>query len=266
MLSENYLQRFGGVARVYGQAALPILANTHALIVGIGGVGTWIAEACARMGIGHLTLMDLDDVCITNTNRQIHALQNTIGMDKTQVMAERCRLINPDIKISIIDDFLTAENIDSYINTHMHYDCIFDAIDSVPAKVALINKAHRLKRPLITIGGAGGQIDPTSVSTGDIAKIKGDPLLAKCRGLLRRDYGFSKNPKRRWGIDAVYSTEQLRYPQANGLVSHQKPDQQMAVRLDCQTGFGASVAVTATFGFVAVSRMLQKLLPDALEY
>ncbi len=258
----SHERRFGGVARLYGNAALETFGNAHVAVIGIGGVGTWVAEGLARSGIGAITLIDLDDICVTNTNRQIHALSNTIGLDKTAVMAERIRAINPECQVRCIEDFVFPENVADYLGTAIDQPAlnyVVDACDNIVAKATIIAHCKRHKLPIITVGGAGGQLDPRLVTTGDLAKTIQCPLSAKLRNELRRRYHFSKNPKRRFGVECVYSTEQLRYPQADGSVCTTKPQLDGSIKLDCAGGFGASVAVTATFGFVAVSRVLQKL-------
>ena len=254
---QFFEQRFGGIARLYGQEQLQFLRNCHVCIVGIGGVGSWTAEAIARSGIGQITLIDLDDICVTNTNRQIHALQNTIGQNKVDVMAQRIALINPDCQVNTVMDFVTEKNVTEQISSKFAY--VVDATDSVKAKAAMISHCKRQKIPVITVGGAGGQVDPTQILVGDLAKTTQDPLAAKLRSFLRRHHNFSQNPKRRFGVECVYSTEQLRYPDAKGNVSYQK---QMTggVKLDCSGGFGAAVTVTASFGFITASRVINKLL------
>ncbi|MDC0603187.1 tRNA cyclic N6-threonylcarbamoyladenosine(37) synthase TcdA [Aliiglaciecola sp.] len=255
-MSENK-QRFGGTERVYGHEQTTKLRQAHFCVVGLGGVGTWAAEALARSAIGKLTLIDLDDICTTNTNRQIHALTDTIGEPKVDAMAQRIININPECQVACIEDFVTTDNVSELITSDMDY--VIDAIDSIPAKAALIAYCKRHKIRIITTGGAGGQIDPTQVTIGDLSKTIQDPLAAKLRNQLRRFHNFSKNTKRRFAIDCVYSTEQLRYPQANGSVSFNKPDIANA-RLDCSNGFGAAVVVTATFGMFAASRAIAKFL------
>lgn len=250
-------ERFGGVARLYSETSLDKFQNAHVMVIGIGGVGTWIAEGLARSAIGEVTLVDLDDICVTNTNRQIHALQHTIGQPKVSVMAERLRDINPTIKVNEVEDFVLPENVQDLIPKDGRL--VVDACDSISAKAAVIAHCKRFKIPVITIGGAGGQTDPRQVTTGDLAKTIQCPLSAKLRSELRRQYHFSKNPKRRFGVECVYSTEQLKYPQPDGSVCTTKSLQEGSTRLDCASGFGASVAVTATFGFVAVSRVLEKI-------
>ena len=258
MNKQRFSHRFGGVERLYEAPGLDKLQQAHFCVVGIGGVGTWVAEGFARSGIGQITLIDIDDICITNTNRQAHALQDTIGQAKVEAMAQRIKQINPDCVVNSIEDFVLPDNVATYITPDM--DIIIDATDSISAKAAMIAYCKRNKIKIITIGGAGGQIDPRQVTSGDLAKTTQDPLAAKLRSVLRRDYNFSKNTQRRFGIECIYSTEQLRYPQGDGTVSKQKPISEGAAKLDCETGFGASVAVTATFGFVAVAQAVNKFL------
>lgn len=262
MLSEAYQNRFGGIARLYGRQALTHFHNAHVAVVGIGGVGTWVAESLARSGIGRITLIDLDDICVTNTNRQIHALTSTIGNSKVEIMAQRIAAINPECQVNQIEDFITAENLAEYFMPPKQggdLDYVVDCIDAVKPKAALIAWCKRHKIPLVTVGGAGGQTDPTQVQVIDLAKTYQDPLLAKVRNLLRREYHFSKNVQRRFGIEAVFSTEQLTYPTSNGEICATKPEAGGSMRMDCASGFGAVTVVTGTFGFVAVSRVLKKL-------
>ncbi|MBO1520159.1 tRNA cyclic N6-threonylcarbamoyladenosine(37) synthase TcdA [Oceanisphaera pacifica] len=259
----SFEQRFGGIARLYGNTALAHFSQAHVCVIGIGGVGSWAAEALARSGIGAITLIDMDDICITNTNRQIHALCNQIGQEKTQAMADRIKLINPDCKVTIVDDFISSNNQAEYLL--QDFDYVLDAIDSVKAKVALLAFCKRNKIPVITAGGAGGQTDPSQIMIRDLSKTIQDPLAAKVRGDLRRFHHFSKNPKRKFGIDCVFSTEQPKYPDGDGGICNAKPDLDGTMKMDCASGFGAITHITATFGFFMVSRVLSKLAAQAVE-
>lgn len=250
-------QRFGGVARLYGQQCARDLGALHIAVIGIGGVGSWSAEALARSGVGHITLIDLDDICVTNTNRQIHALNDTVGQAKVEVMAARIKHINPACSVNVIEDFVTPDTVMDYMARGFHG--VIEATDSITAKASILYYCKRNKLPVVTVGGAGGQVDPTQITCGDLAKTIQDPLAAKLRNELRRNYGFSKNPKRRFGIDCIYSTEQLRYPQPDGSVCHNKSLTDGSTRLDCASGFGASVMVTASFGMFAAARLINKL-------
>ncbi|MBV2128421.1 tRNA cyclic N6-threonylcarbamoyladenosine(37) synthase TcdA [Arsukibacterium indicum] len=264
---SDYLLRFAGIGRLYGTAALQAFAQAHVCVIGIGGVGSWAAEALARSGIGEITLIDLDDVCISNVNRQLHALTDTVGQDKVAVMAQRIKAINPECIVHQVEDFIASDNLHKYITPDMDY--VVDAIDSIKAKVALLAYCKRNKISVISTGGAGGQTDPTQIQIADLTQTINDPLLAKVRNTLRRDYNYSRNPKRRFGIECVYSTEQLVYPQADGSVCQQKTPQQTSdgeissMRLDCSGGFGATTVVTASFGLAAVSRALKKIAVKA---
>ncbi|OOF10829.1 MULTISPECIES: tRNA cyclic N6-threonylcarbamoyladenosine(37) synthase TcdA [unclassified Salinivibrio] len=257
-LSESYLQRFGGTARLYGRRALEVFHQSHICVIGIGGVGSWAVESLVRTGIGAITLIDMDDVCVTNTNRQIHALKATIGQSKSEVMAERVAAINPECQVTVIDDFISPDNIAEYIDKR--FDYVLDAIDSIKPKTALLAYCKRHKIKVITVGGAGGQIDPTQIQVADLTKTIQDPLAAKLRNNLRRFYGFTKTQGRKFGIDCVFSSEQLKYPQPDGSVCESKASAQGPKRMDCASGFGAATMVTASFGFVAVSRILHKLI------
>ncbi|WP_417656398.1 tRNA cyclic N6-threonylcarbamoyladenosine(37) synthase TcdA [Pseudidiomarina aestuarii] len=248
--------RFGGIERVYGTQAFTVFQRHHVAVVGLGGVGSWAVEALARTGIGAITLIDMDDICLTNINRQLPALGSTVGQLKTEVLAARVRDINPDCEVRVIDDFLSLDNLDEYLGAPV--TAVLDAVDSVITKAGLIAWCKRRKLPLVTCGGAGGQVDPSHITSSDLAKATQDPLLAKVRSILRRDYHFSKNPRRSFGVSAVYSTEQLRYPTGDGAWSHAKPGAG-SMRMDCDTGFGASMVVTTTFAMHATSILLKKL-------
>lgn len=253
----EYSRRFGGIERLYGHEQAKSIQQLHLAVAGLGGVGSWAAEALARSGVGALTLVDMDDICLSNVNRQSHALTSTVGRLKTDVLAERLLEINPEIKLTIVDDFIRAEEPAADLPPDL--DGMLDAIDSVRAKVALLAWCVRNKLPVVTTGGAGGQIDPTAIRVADVSRVQQDPLMAKVRYDLRRNHGFSKNPKRKFGIECVYSEEQLRYPQSDGTVSYEKPGNQQG-RLDCSSGFGASLMVTGSFGFFAAARLLKKVL------
>ena len=261
VISDAWRQRFGGTARLYGEKALQLFADAHTCVVGIGGVGSWAAEALARTGIGAITLIDMDDVCVTNTNRQIHALRDNVGLAKAEVMAERIRQINPECRVMVVDDFVTPDNVAQYMNAGYSY--VIDAIDSVRPKAALIAYCRRNKIPLVTTGGAGGQIDPTQIQVTDLAKTIQDPLAAKLRERLKSDFGVVKNSKGKLGVDCVFSTEALVYPQSDGTVCAMKATAEGPKRMDCASGFGAATMVTATFGFVAVSHALKKMMAKA---
>ena len=183
---DNYEQRFGGIGRLYTPEGLARLRQTHVCVIGIGGVGSWVVEALARSGVGQITMIDMDDICVTNINRQLPALSGNIGKLKTEVMAERVKLINPECAVNIIDDFISPDNQAEQLNRG--YDYVIDAIDNVKIKAAMIAYCKRNKIKIITIGGAGGQTDPSKIQIADLSKTIQDPLLAKVRSVLGVKY------------------------------------------------------------------------------
>ncbi|MDR5878969.1 tRNA threonylcarbamoyladenosine dehydratase [Caballeronia sp. LZ032] len=260
-------RRFGGIARLYGAPALAAFERAHVAVIGIGGVGSWVAEALARSAVGRLTLIDLDNVAESNTNRQIHALDGNYGKAKVTAMAERIRLIDPACEVREIEDFIEPGNFDAVLGTG--FDYVVDAIDSVRTKTALIAWCVKNRQALITVGGAGGQLDPTRIRIDDLALTIQDPLLSKVRGQLRKLHGFPRGPKARFKVNAVYSDEPLIYPEApvcdlSEGAEHLETGggQQGPVGLNC-AGFGSSVCVTASFGFAAAARVLRDLAKRA---
>ena len=254
---SDYNNRFGGIARLYGEQAFQQLGKAHFCVIGIGGVGSWAAESLARTGIGEITLIDHDDIAASNINRQIHSLTDTINQSKVETMAQRIQQINPECKVNVIDDFITETNCQKYLQ--QDFDYVIDAIDSIKFKCAIIYYCKRNKIPIITTGGAGGLTDPTMITISDLAKTWNDPLAAKVRSQLRYQYGYTSNPKRSFGIKCVYSTQQQRYPKEDGSVDYNKPGVK-GVHLDCALGFGSATQVTASFGFVAAAKAIEALL------
>ena len=254
-------RRFGGIARTYGEAAFNRFTRSHVCIIGVGGVGSWAVEALARSGIGTLTLIDLDNVSESNINRQLVALGSTIGRAKIEVLRERCLDINPDCQLHLVEDFIDKDNLANLIRPE--FDYVLDCIDNARTKAALIAYCRRYKVPLVTTGGAGGQIDPTQIQVTDLAKTIQDPLAAKLRERLKSDFNVVKNSKGKLGVDCVFSTEALVYPQADGSVCAMKSTAEGPKRMDCASGFGAATMVTATFGFIAVSHALKKMMAKA---
>lgn len=248
---DNFEQRFGGIGRLYTPEGLAKLRQSHICVIGIGGVGSWAVEALARSGIGKITMIDMDDICVTNINRQIHALTSTVATLKTEAMKTRIAEINPECQVEIIDDFISPDNLADYLNRG--YDYVIDAIDSVKTKAALIAYCKRNKIRLITTGGAGGQTDPSQIQIADLSKTIQDPLASKVRSLLRKEYHFSQNPKRKFGVDCVFSTQPLIFPKMG-------EGCEISATMNCANGFGAVTIVTATFAFFAVGRVINKLL------
>jgi len=243
-------RRFGGITRLYGVEGAERIQQANVCIVGIGGVGSWIVEALARTGINRMTLVDLDMVAESNTNRQIHALGDIYGKAKVEAMAERVRAINPDCAVTCIEDFVTPENVGQVFE--QQFSVVIDAIDQVRAKAAMIAFCRRKKIPIIIAGAAGGQIDPTQVRVADLSQTVQDPLLAKVRSLLRREYGFPKDTKKKFGVSAIFSTEHLRYPDKNNTSCEADRG---PTGLNC-AGFGSSVCVTSVFGMAAAAQAI----------
>ena len=253
--SADFERRFGGVRRLYGADALERFKAAHVCVVGIGGVGSWAAEALARSAVGRIMLIDLDMVAESNVNRQIHALGDEFGKAKTRAMAERILAINPACMIEEIEDFVTPDNLDDVLGRG--FDLVIDAIDQVRTKAAMIAWCKRHAVPIVTAGGAGGQIDPTRIEVADLAHTIQDPLLSKVRSTLRKEYpneGFTRDLKKKFGIPAVFSSEPLRYPE-NGASCDEPPT---LAGLNC-AGYGSSVCVTAPFGLFAASVALRQL-------
>lgn len=243
-------RRFGGVARLYGNEGSECIRKAHFCIVGIGGVGSWVVEALARTGANRMTLIDLDMVAESNTNRQVHALGEIYGNAKVAAMAERVRAINPDCSVTCIEDFVTPDNLAQILD--QDFSIVIDAIDQVRAKAAMIAYCRRKTIPIVVAGAAGGQLDPTKVRTTDLSQTVQDPLLAKVRSVLRREYGFPKDLKKKFGVSAVFSTEALRYPTKNTSCEADRGP----TGLNC-AGFGSSVCVTSVFGMVAAAESIR---------
>lgn len=243
------MRRFGGIARLYGTAALESFAKAHVCIVGLGGVGGWAVEALARSGIGHLNLIDADHVAESNINRQIQALDNTLGQAKVQALKDRILNINPQCEVQCRELMLDETNLNELIQPET--DWLLDCIDTFRIKAALIAHCRRRRLPLICLGGAGGKTDPAAIRVADLSRTEQDPLLAKTRRLLRQEYGFPANPKRRFGVPAVYSVEHQ--------IQQRNADQcQQDSSLNC-AGFGSSMALTASFGLMAAALVLKGL-------
>lgn len=259
MAMTDYNKRFSSLSRLYGNNGFELLSSLHICVVGLGGVGSWCVEALARSGIGKLTLIDYDDICLSNINRQLPALSSTLGEKKFAVLQKRAHEINPDIECKVIDDFVTLENLDNYLNPSHQYDYVIDAIDGIRVKAAMVHYCKRNKVPIIVTGGAGGLTDPTQIKVADLSKTYNDPLAAKVRSTLRSNYGFTKNTKRSFGVECVFSSQQPVYPTAEGKVSHTKPGIS-GVSLDCKFGYGSISFVTGNFGFVASSRAINRAL------
>lgn len=231
-------RRFGGVARLYGPELRERFRGATVVVAGLGGVGSWAAEALARTGIGHLVLVDFDHIAQSNTNRQLHALEGQYGKSKVAAMTERIFQIHPEIQLTPHDEFLTPENLEALIPKDAF---VLDATDSVQTKIALAVWAHHNQRALVMCGAAGGKTDPTAVRCDDLSRTEQDALLAKVRQSLRQDHGFSRNLKKKIGIRAIYSQEPRAGAASGGLAC---------------SGYGSTVMVTAACGLAAAAEIL----------
>lgn len=250
--------RFAGLERLYGAGSVARLVRARVAVVGVGGVGSWAAEALARSGVGALSLIDADEVCISNTNRQLHTLEATLGRSKVAVMAERIRGINPAVAVDAVEQFVTPATLGALLDHG--FDAVLDACDAFRVKVEMVAWCRRRKLPLVVSGSAGGRTDPTLIRIRDLSRTEHDALLSLMRRKLRQEFGFPKNHARYFGVPAVYSLENVRYPQADGTVCGTRPEGGDSMRLGCEGGLGAAMHVTAAFGMAAVGRVLELLL------
>jgi len=260
VMSTVWKERFAGVDRLYGMGAVERFSRSTVAVVGMGGVGSWVVEALARSGVGRLLLIDADDICLSNTNRQLPALDGQYGRNKVLVMAERCRAINPEIQVEAVESFLTASNMTALLDRRL--DLVIDACDSFRTKVETIAWCRRRKLPMITVGSAGGRTDATQVRVRDLSRTEHDAMLALVRKKLRSEFNFPKNPQRYFGVSAIYSLENVQYPQPDGTVCGLRPvlGADAALKLDCGAGLGAATHITGTFAFAAAGRALELLL------
>ncbi len=268
-------RRFGGLARLYGPQAPARLSAAHIAVVGIGGVGSWTAEALARCGVGKLTLVDLDHVAESNVNRQIHALSSTLGQAKVAAMAERIALINPACRVTGVDDFLTPDNAAQVLAPEL--DAVIDCTDQASAKIAMILLARQRRQPLLVCGGAGGKTDPLALRAGDLSASTHDALLARLRNILRKQHGYPKPAARagkpgrvpRMGVQVLWLDQQAILPSAwTGVgadVAAGSPDvsapppSSAPQGLSC-AGYGSVVTVTAAMGLAAANQAVQIVL------
>ncbi|MFA5522020.1 MAG: tRNA threonylcarbamoyladenosine dehydratase [Castellaniella sp.] len=258
-------RRFGGLQRLFGPQALTCLEQAHVLVAGIGGVGSWCAEALARSGVGRLTLVDMDHVAESNLNRQLHALESTLGQAKIGAMAARIRDINPQCRVDLVDDFVSPGNVAALLRDVP--DVIVDCTDQVQAKVALVLEARRSGSALIMCGGAGGKTDVLTLRGGDLAHAVQDALLARVRHVLRRHHGFPAGTPRkgratapRMGIEALWVAQETRLPAAReSFASGATAGPQ---GLSC-AGYGSLVTVTAGMGMAAAGQALARLLASS---
>ncbi len=249
-------RRFGGVGRLFGTPGMERLRRAHVCVVGLGGVGSWAVEALARSGVGELTLVDLDDVCISNVNRQLHAVVGELGKPKVEAMARRVNAINPDCMVHPLQSFFLASNAEQILQTA--FDAVLDAIDGVSVKCLLIAACKERQIPVVTVGGAGGRRDPTAIEVTDLAFSSHDRLLQEVRRDLRKNHKFPRGDGA-FGVECVFSREDPVFPTGDGLGCSDRsvsPD----LRLDCNSGFGTAAFVTGAFGLTAAARVVHQLV------
>jgi tRNA A37 threonylcarbamoyladenosine dehydratase len=246
---DPHLRRFGGVGRLFGDEGLERLGKSHVAVIGLGGVGSWAVEALARSGVGQLTLVDLDDVCISNVNRQIHALDGELGKPKVEVVSARVRAINPYCIVHPLQMFFLKSNAAEILSTQ--FDAVLDAIDSPARKCLLIALCREKGIPIVATGASAGRRDPTAIDVADLAFSSHDRLLQEVRKKLRVRHGFPRG-EQPFGVECVLSKEPVSCPKNTG----PKPD----LRLDCDTGYGTASFVTGTFGLVAAARIVHSLI------
>lgn len=256
-ISNDHLARFGGIGRLYGEAALPQLAAAHVCVIGVGGVGSWTVEALARSGVGRLTLIDLDDVCVTNVNRQLPALDGMVGRPKVDVLAERVKLINPGCEVFTQPEFFTAASAERLLAPR--FDFVVDAVDRMSIKALIIAGSQARGYPVATCGSAGGRRDPGAVRVDDLGRAGHDELLRQVRRRLRRAHGYARGENQVYGVSAVFSPEPPVFPRADGTCGAGRPDEAAGVRLDCAGGYGAASFVTGVFGFLAAGVVIGRL-------
>ncbi len=253
--APDFARRFGGLERLYGVAGAARIRDAHVLVVGIGGVGSWAAEALARSGVGRLTMIDLDHVSESNINRQIHALDTTVGQAKVEAMRDRIAQINPECKVQAIDDFVEPGNWLSLLEAAQAANgpatAVIDACDQVKAKVAMAAWARASRASFITVGAAGGKRQAHKVDIEDLSLVTHDPLLAQLRQRLRKEHGAPREG-RKIGVACVFSRESVAPPDASCAIESGDGT------LNCH-GYGSVVSVTATFGQCAAGWVLDKM-------
>ena len=255
----SYSDRFGGVGRLVGTAGLDRLRSAHVCVIGVGGVGSWTVEGLARSGLGALTLVDLDDVCITNVNRQLPALDGAMGRPKVDVLAERVHAINPECRVEALTEFFSEQTAERLLSQRFNY--VVDAIDNMTNKARLIAGCRERGLSCLTVGAAGGRRDLTQIEVGDLGDAENDLLLRQVRKKLRRDFGFSPGTQKgrmHFDVRCVWSGERPVFPWADGTCAS-TPEPGSEVEMDCESGFGTAVFVTATFGFAAAGEVVRQI-------
>jgi tRNA A37 threonylcarbamoyladenosine dehydratase len=256
--SDIFERRFGGLRRLYGMTGAQRIFDAHVVVVGVGGVGSWAVEALARSGVRRLTLIDLDHVSESNINRQIHALEPTLGQAKSEAMRERIALFHPNCMVDVIDEFVTPDNwpdlLDALPAMTAHPSALIDACDQVRAKTTLAHWATSNTVPFVTVGAAGGKRQAQAVEVADLADTTHDPLLAQLRYRLRKHHKGARQG--RMGVACVFSREAVAPPDPSCNLDGSDGS------LNCH-GYGSAVTVTATFGLCAAGWVMNALAAGA---
>lgn len=254
----SYEHRFSGLQRLYGKSRHSKLKHAHICVVGIGGVGSWVVEALARSGIQEITMIDWDDLCYTNINRQIHAMDGTIGKAKIDIMSERIKAINPECNIHAIREYFSPDNAEILLSNT--FQGVIDAIDVLTPKCHLLAGCRRLKIPIVAMGAAGGMVDPTLIKVADLNKSYQDPLLAQVRKKLKRDYNFPSKENARFKIPCIFSSEHKTIPKPEEIDCALDDLDKSSKNLGCDYGYGSATFVTGSMAFFAVAHLFKMLL------
>ncbi len=255
-MDTPYLNRFAGIGRLYGKAGLNHLKESQFMVIGLGGVGSWTVEALARSGVGQIILVDGDAVCISNTNRQLHALAGNEGLNKTSVMAARAKAINPDIKITEINRFISRTNPSEFLDGFS--GVVIDAIDALSPKCGLINEVRNRHLKMVTVGGCAGRLDGTRIKVTDLTASRDDPLMMLVRKRLRQNYDFPR--KGLFNISCVWSDEPFTQPtDCAGLPGGEIPEDE-EMRPNCEWGYGTASHVAGAFGLAAAGEAIRLCL------
>jgi tRNA A37 threonylcarbamoyladenosine dehydratase len=262
MDDAEYQARFGGIARLFSVEGLRRLKAARVCVIGVGGVGSWAVEALARSGIGALTLVDADDVCTTNINRQLPALTDTVGRPKVHVLADRVTAIAPMCSVEVVPDFYTQSNAHELLSVNFNF--VIDAVDRMSTKAHIIHACRERGLSVLTCGAAGGRRDGTQARIVDLGLAGQDELLRQVRRKLRRDHGWDAGNNRHadeMGVPCVFSPEKPIFPHNDGTCSAE-PEPGTSLRMDCASGFGAATFVTGVFGFIAAGEVVQRIAAD----
>lgn len=264
MESTSNSDRFLGFTQLVGDTAYERISRASVCVVGLGGVGSWTVEALARCGVGSLTLVDLDEVCVTNVNRQLHALTSTVGTSKAEVLGSRVREINPECSIRVLKKFFSQKTAQEILGSG--YSLVLDTIDTAEHKVALLAECAARSIPAITVGSAGNRSSPTSVRVEDLSKTIHDPLLQIVRKKLRQDHNFPRSERTRFDIPCVYAPLQRGPREIEQLRCENDDEQSKARGKSCNAGLGSAVFMTGTIGFIAAGEAISFLSHEPPSY